>query len=202
MVSFLSKVVRRCSIIHENKYTYPPEQEIEKKSDQLDVNCTSHGKFTVVVDSHLIGSGCPTCESAELSWISRAKNLHGDQFDYTKVEYETFTFPVILSCKEHKDFLVSPVGHLKSKYGGCGGCLKSIGRPVVDRNRWIERARKVKGEDLYDFSRAQYIKANIKVIIICKLCSYDWEVLPDNFISSKYCPNCKGSGRKVAKSLK
>ena len=34
-------------------------------------------------------------------FINKAKEVHGDKYDYSKIEYVNMSTPVIIVCKEH-----------------------------------------------------------------------------------------------------
>ena len=58
--------------------------------------CPKHGEFVQIPNSHLQGRGCPKCG---IDWtqvnkslgikdfVERARKVHGDKYDYSKVEY-------------------------------------------------------------------------------------------------------------------
>ena len=59
-------------------------------------------------------------------WIIRAKEIHGDSFDYEKayLSFKTQKYPdVLIFCKEHNNkFNVSPYNHIRNQSGGCKFC--------------------------------------------------------------------------------
>ncbi len=57
--------------------------------------------------------------SAE-EWISIAKKIHGDKYDYSKSEYKKAHEKVIIICKIHGKFEQSPIVHLRPI--GCNKC--------------------------------------------------------------------------------
>jgi hypothetical protein len=54
-------------------------------------------------------------------FIEKAKKIHGDKYDYTKVEYINSKTHVIIICNKHKEFLQTPDNHLYNKCG-CKKC--------------------------------------------------------------------------------
>lgn len=60
-------------------------------------------------------------------FISRAKKIHGDKYDYSKVKYVNMFTKVCIICPEHGEFLQKPVSHLNGhKCYFCGlNSLKS-----------------------------------------------------------------------------
>ena len=59
-------------------------------------------------------------------FITRCIEVHGDKYDYSKVEYKGSTTPVIIICPEHGEFRQKPTTHLNSH--GCPKCGMIIGR--------------------------------------------------------------------------
>lgn len=65
----------------------------------------------------------PTIESAlcpNLYFKNQAKEIHGNKYDYSKVEYNGSRVDVIIICKEHGEFLQKPANHLNGH--GCSHC--------------------------------------------------------------------------------
>ena len=57
-------------------------------------------------------------------FIEKAKLIHGDKYDYSKVDYINCSTKVIIICKTHGDFLQTPKCHLKGH--GCHKCCNII----------------------------------------------------------------------------
>jgi len=53
-------------------------------------------------------------------FIKRAKKVHGEKYDYSKVECTGNRTKVIIICKKHGEFLQSPHDHLRGS--GCSKC--------------------------------------------------------------------------------
>ena len=48
------------------------------------------------------------------SFIERAIKVHGDKYDYSKVNYKNSKIKIIIICKIHNEFLQVPSNHLNS----------------------------------------------------------------------------------------
>jgi len=68
----------------------------------------------------------PTLMTTE-AFVKRAKAIHGDLYDYSKVEYVNATTKVTITDPEHGDFDQAPAKHLT----GCG-CPERSKIKVVD----------------------------------------------------------------------
>ena len=55
-------------------------------------------------------------------FIKKAREVHGDKYDYSKVEYVNKKTKVIIICPVHGDFPQSPVNHIRGN--GCPKCAK------------------------------------------------------------------------------
>jgi len=147
---------------------------------------------------HLTNQGCYKCGRKEVSkkllsnkeeFINKSKELHGDKYDYSKVEYNGNKKRVIIICKIHGDFLQKPNGHLDGN-----GCIKCAIILNGDRNRksleqFIIEATQVHG-DKYDYSKVEYLNSREKVIIICKKHGEFLQSPNDHTHSKAGCPCC------------
>ena len=60
------------------------------------------------------------------SFIARAKEVHGNKYNYDKVDYQGYYTKVIITCPIHGDFLQTPGNHLEGR--GCKECQMSAQR--------------------------------------------------------------------------
>lgn len=80
---------------HDKFYNY--DKTIYKiSSEKIIITCPNHGDFEQTPASHLSGSGCPECGKLKqgqredtASFIKKAKEVHGDKYDYTKNSIHT-----------------------------------------------------------------------------------------------------------------
>lgn len=63
-------------------------------------------------------------------FICRAKEVHGDKYDYSKVEYINSTTKVCIICPKHGEFWQQPVSHVIAKQG-CQKCYNDRRRTLV-----------------------------------------------------------------------
>ena len=64
-------------------------------------------------------------------FISKAKKLYGDKYDYSKVEYTNTRTKVCIMCPIHGEFWVTPSNHLQNI--GCKQC--SLERRSLERRK-------------------------------------------------------------------
>ena len=79
-------------------------------------------------------------------FIEEAKHIHGDKYDYSKVNYLGALTDVEINCPVHGLFLQSPNDHLKGS--GCKQCgrEKTLSSIRLTQEEFLEKARKVHGE--------------------------------------------------------
>ena len=53
-------------------------------------------------------------------FIKRSREIHGDKYDYSKVDYVNNSTRVCIICPEHGEFWQTPYGHMKGQ--GCFKC--------------------------------------------------------------------------------
>ena len=152
---------------HGNKYDYSRVKFVNFQT-RVSIICPVHGEFYQSPTAHLQGSGCPKCGNDRTalrmnndSFIKKAKAVHGDRYDYSKVQYVHNKTEVCIICREHGEFWQKPKNHL-SGYG----CPICSGRKKMRTIDFIKRAKQVHG-DKYDYSKTDYKGNSEKVCIIC-----------------------------------
>ena len=71
--------------------------------------------------NHLQGFDCRVnCNITTEEFIKRAKLVHGDRYDYSKVNYINAKTKVCIICPEHGEFWQLPFNHLNGR--GCAKC--------------------------------------------------------------------------------
>jgi hypothetical protein len=173
---------------------------------EIIIGCKTCGKyFKQTPTSHMNSEiGCDWCRKKHVyttdEFIEEAKKIHGDRFDYSKVDYKSATEPIIIICGVHGEFLQTPSDH-KNQGSGCKKC-SNVYSPSTEE--WVKWALDIWGDE-YDYSKVDYKYASEKVIIICKKHG-EFECSPSNHIHATNptgCPSCvrKGEGL-VAEFLK
>lgn len=112
--------------IHNRKYDY--SKVVYKSSrENVIITCPIHGDFFQRPNNHLMGQGCPKCggyvKKTRDEFVERAKKIHHDKYNYSKVEYLTCKEKVCIICPIHGEFWQTPDKHLKGC--GCSSCSES-----------------------------------------------------------------------------
>ena len=88
------------------------------------VSCKTHGEFETLYNNMLRGWACPGCtnyrKNIEQSFLKEAKEVHGDEYDYSKVVYKNCAANVEILCKTHGSFFQQPRNHTSG--AGCQKC--------------------------------------------------------------------------------
>ena len=195
----LEEFVKRARKLHGDKYDYSKVEYVNALT-KVCIICPEHGEFWQTPASHLNGIGCPKC-GIEVTkdktrrtleeFIEKAKKVHDDKYDYSKVEYVNNRTKVCIICPEHGEFWQTPSSHLRG--AGCKKCLneKLSSDRLLTTEEFIERARKIHGNK-YNYSKIEYKGYYEKVCIICPEHGEFWQ-LAYNHLQGKGCGQCKMS---------
>jgi hypothetical protein len=123
--------VERAGKIHGYKYDYSQVNYINTYT-RIKIICPIHGEFEQTPDCHLRGYGCSKCGLAIMGrptlttekFIRRAKEIHGNKYDYSQVNYINVRTKVKIICKKYGIFEQSPFSHLRNH--GCPKCGQSL----------------------------------------------------------------------------
>lgn len=99
-------------------------------------------------------------------FINKALEIHGEKYDYSKVNYVNAHTKVTIICPEHGEFEQLPMGHINKK----NGCLRCKGSRISNSKTkpieyYLPKFQKIHG-DKYDYSLAVNNDTR-KIDIIC-----------------------------------
>ena len=114
-------------------------------------------------------------------FIERSKKIHGDKYDYSKVEYLSIDKKVII-IMDNVEYLQTPNGHL------IGRCPENTKTKKLTTEEFISKSKEIHG-DKYDYSLTNYINNSTPVKIIYGGVAY--EQLPQNHLKGFKCENNK-----------
>jgi len=200
---FIKKAIK----IHENKYDYSKINYVNITT-KIIIICPIHGEFKQNPNRHLQKQGCSKCfferlkeknNSNTKEFIEKARKVHGDKYDYSKVNYIKALKKIKIICPIHGEFLQVPSSHLQGyNCSFCGYDSKKI-KKTKPLQQFINEAQKIHGT-LYDYSKVNYIKALKKIKIICKEHGI-FEQTPSSHIQGHGCIKCayknKGFNRRT-----
>lgn len=125
-----SQFITEAKKVHGEKYNYDKVKYINN-STKVCIICKEHGEFYQNPKSHLQGHECAKCAIVKVGnalrltkdeFISKARQIHGNKYDYSKVNYISNRDKVKIKCPIHGDFFQAPREHLVGK--GCSKCFK------------------------------------------------------------------------------
>jgi very-short-patch-repair endonuclease len=184
-----NEFIEKAKEIYGDKFDYSKFNYIDCRTSGI-IICKTHGEFLQSPVNHYTSHGCMNCidrgkalRSDTLQFIEEAKEIHGDKYDYSQVNYISSKSKVIIICKMHGEFLQCPSNHLQRM-----GCLKCSGRYQPTTEEFIELAKEIHG-DKYDYSNVIYKTAKEKIIITCKIHG-DFEQIPDCHLRGNGCDKC------------
>lgn len=122
-------------------------------------------------------------------FIEKAKKIHGDKYDYSKVNYINSSTNVCIICPEHGEFYMTPSNFLSNH--NCPGCSK--GNSLKD---FIKKADIIHNHK-YDYSRVVYTNGRTKVDIVCNKHGI-FRQTPINHVSGRGCPSCNLDNKRKA----
>ena len=181
--------ISKSKLIHGDKYDYSKVEYVNNHS-KVCIICPEHGEFWMRPINHLQGNNCPKCSStAKFSteeFVNRAKKIHDDRYDYSKVNYINCQTKVCIICPEHGEFWQKPIYHLSG-----GGCNRCYGNCRKTTEEFIEQSKKIHNNK-YDYSKVEYKNNSTKVCIICKEHGEFWQI-PTSHLNGDGCPMCNYS---------
>ena len=102
---------------------------------------TKYGWFEVYT-SNLMKGIMPTIrivKDQEMFLIKKFKEIHGDEYDYSNLNFIDISSNVTIKCKVHGEFEQNPYVHLRG--GGCPKCKRT---GTFGRSRWVKMAKQSK----------------------------------------------------------
>lgn len=160
--------IDKANVVHNNKYNYSKVEYINSQT-KICIICPIHGEFWQQPDSHLQGHGCPYCNFDKISganrsdtdsFIAKAKEKHGDRYDYSLVNYVNSHKKIRIICKRHGVFIQTPTNHLCGC--GCPKCKESHGEIAIKeylKNKMIEHYCQYK----INLSPKMFARNNLKI---------------------------------------
>ena len=128
---------------HGEKYDYS-KVNYNLCQDKVIIICPKHGEFEQRPLSHIQGQGCPHCYNESKigkyvlgndNFIKKARKIHGNKYNYSKVKYTLTRNKVIIICPKHGEFEQTPEGHLQGK--GCPMCGNQLSKAEIALYEYI-----------------------------------------------------------------
>lgn len=194
-----------CNKVHNNKYEYNIYQDDIKTRDIINIACKKHGEFRQKAWTHKNGGGCRKCYNESISkkigngidlFIKKSKDVHGDKYNYSKVNYINNNTPVDIICSKHGIFSQTPRSHIFRK-SGCVKCNRVTKDEIIDRSNKIHNNR-------YKYNKFIYNSDNSVddfMIVECPTHG-EFRQMIKSHLSGVGCPYCRESkGEKFIENI-
>lgn len=193
--------IAKAKTIHGDRYSYDNVEYVNSVTI-VEITCKEHGSFYQAPSNHLRGKGCPLCANklrgrfkrdTKETFIRKAKEIHGDKYDYSNVDYVNQNKCVEIICKKHGSFIQLPASHLQGR-----GCPKCSGKGRTKEDVIKELTNVHNGK--YDYNKLSFNKLNDKVIITCPIHG-DFEQTLSKHLKGQGCPKCAVKKRNENQTL-
>ena len=188
--------ISKAKLIHGNKYNYSLVEYVNRKT-KVKIICQQHGVFEQEPHNHINGQECGKCHGLHKTtddFIKEAKEVHGNKYDYSLVEYIDSKTKVNIICSQHGEFMQLPYAHIFGQ-----GCPKCIGLHKTTDD-FIKEAKEVHGNK-YDYSNTDYQTSKEKIKIICDRHG-EFKQTPNMHLRGNGCPICRESkGEKLVREF-
>lgn len=121
-----NEFIQKATKLYNGNYDYSNVEYINAITP-VEIKCNKHNLlFYTSPHKHLKHSGCSKCRNEKLVYgkdrfLEQAKKIHGDTYDYSKVDYVSNNIHVIIICKKHGEFRQKPSHHLHGQ-----NCIKCV----------------------------------------------------------------------------
>lgn len=195
--------IEKAKAVHGDQYDYSKVNYTHSKV-KVTITCLVHGDYSQTPKDHLRGRGCPECGRNKTTthntmntatFIEKARTVHGDRYDYSKVEYTTTHAKVTITCPEHGDFLQRPSSHLQGMT--CPKCAIVVrtSKNTPTYETFLLEARTVHG-DRYAYDNTTYKNYTTPMVISCPVHG-DYFQTPRQHLLTAGCSQCSTNSRST-----
>ena len=201
--------IKRAKKIHGDKFDYS-NTNYEHSLKKVEIKCNDCQEIFQIVASNHINikpstgkvSGCYNCfkqnhhvllRTTTKEFIEKAKEIHGDKYDYSKSNYEHSQKKVEIICQYHGPFEQRPSDHLSG-----AGCKKCATELLIKNTRksnedFIRQANEYHNYK-FNYSNTIYEGAHKEVEIICEIHG-PFKQIAHHHLECKWgCPGCSHIG--------
>lgn len=197
-----AKFAERGRLKHGPKFDYAASR-YQAFTKPIECFCKQHGQFCTTPKTHLHtrSGGCPGCRSEQLSralrksslqFVQDARDVHGDMYDYSLVDYQGVLEPVAIGCPVHGVFWMRPARHLEGR-----GCKQCKFQEFSDERRltfwqFIEAVAEQHGVDRYDYFLEGHVNQRSTLRIKCPEHGVFYQTASSH-LRGHGCPSCQHS---------
>lgn len=185
--------IEKANKIHNNKYNYSLSNYSMNKIP-VTIICPEHGVFNQRPNNHMLGQGCYRCGkyitkkiTTNEEFIKKAKKVHGEKYDYSKINYIRDKSKIEIICRLHGVFKQSPNNHLRGQ--DCPSCFPHNKKKT--KEEFIQNAQKIH-KNRYCYDDIEYQSRDKKVKIKCSTHGMFMQS-PYAHLFGQGCPLCRES---------
>ena len=197
--------INKAKATHGDHYDYSTS-DYKGGRTNIEIICREHGSFWQTPENHYRSiAKCPKCpsegmlkrrEESKKKFIESSREVHGDKYDYSKVEFVSMSKKVVIICPEHGEFEQAPSSHRAGM--GCEPCSREERKSTA--KEFVQKAKK-QHDNRYEYSKVTYEHSRTEVIISCKKHG-DFLQKPVDHVRGRGCPKCAGSnGENMMRDL-
>ena len=146
----IQEFVEQAQQVHGDKFDYSGVEYFNTHTP-VKIRCNQCGLvFFQEPSSHLAGRGCPKCSKKQTHkrvnqdmFLARAKEVHGDKYDYSNTDYQNMRSKVAIICPRLGVFYQRAQSHIL----GCG-CPECKRENHLARIKLLMESLNMKGQDL------------------------------------------------------
>jgi len=166
--------------IHGKKYKYIV-CDYKNQRSIMKIICPIHGIFHQRAGVHNSGAGCQKCANRidGKMFIEKSHAVHGNEYDYSKIQFKGIENPVTIKCNKHGNFELLAKNHLKGRK--CNYCeiqqkfqindkdlKKCVKEEEFIKKCFIYKATGIH-KNFYDYANVELTKKSDLLEIICPM---------------------------------
>jgi hypothetical protein len=133
-------------------------------------------------------------------FIEKSQKVHGDKYDYSKVDYIDCRTKVEIICPIHGSFWQEPRSHIWGRNCPSCGMINRKTKTLLTKEQFLQKSEKVHN-DFYNYSKSRYSNYKTKVEIICPIHGSFWQTPAHHIYYEQGCPECANIKRSLNISL-
>lgn len=189
--------ISKAKEVHGDLYDYSQSEYIKSNTKLKIIDPRTGNAFWQRPNDHLSGKGNPEFRVEKIvkktksnlsSFIEKAKEVHGDLYDYSKAEYVNCKTPLCIVDPDYGEFFQTPNDHLRGKGNQQRGKNKSAISRRLTTEQFITNAKIKHKDSNYDYSETVYVKSEIPVRIYDKVLKMFFYQLPHNHLNGQHNP--------------
>ncbi len=151
----IEEFIKKAKVIHGDRFDYSKSIYVSTH-EKMEIVCPEHGSFFQRPSCHLrTAIGCYKCAfsyeniikragcklTTRQEFIEKATSIHGDKYDYSKIEYRGDKIKIEIVCKLHGSFWQMAGNHInKCISRGCPKC--GSGKNVSNNEvKWLQELK-------------------------------------------------------------